>query len=176
MKTSDIEVKDMLSVLSVVGVENRIGEVPGVESVTVNYAAGFATVRYDETRLNVTDIKSAMRQGEYEPAGSGVKSTGGHHKGHAALDKAPETPAAAVPKSPPDAAAAPAGSASAGQPGKAEPVVPPKSSPAPGAAKPVPVAGPTSASDTKAPAASGASGDPADKKPADMAGMDKGHQ
>ena len=52
MKTSVIEVRDMLSVLSVVGVERRIGEVPGVESVTVNYAAGSATVRYDETRLN----------------------------------------------------------------------------------------------------------------------------
>ena len=51
MKTSVMEVRDMLSVLSVPGVEKRIGEVPGVESVTVNYAAGNATVRYDETRL-----------------------------------------------------------------------------------------------------------------------------
>ena len=41
---------DILSVLSVLGVEERIGEVPGVESVTVNYAARNATVRYDETR------------------------------------------------------------------------------------------------------------------------------
>ena len=45
MKTSLIEVQDVLSVLSVQGVEERIGEVPGVESVTVNYAAGSATVR-----------------------------------------------------------------------------------------------------------------------------------
>ena len=35
MKTSVIEVHDMLSVLSVDEVEKRIGEVPGVESVTV---------------------------------------------------------------------------------------------------------------------------------------------
>ena len=62
MKTSVIEVHDMLSVLSVQGVEKRIGEVPGVESVTVNFAAGSATVRYDETRLNTADIKSAVRQ------------------------------------------------------------------------------------------------------------------
>ena len=53
MKTSIIEVRDMLSLLSVAGVEKRIGEVPGVKSVTVNFAAGSATVRYDETRLNV---------------------------------------------------------------------------------------------------------------------------
>ena len=37
MKTSVIEVHAMLSVLSVDEVEKRIGEVPGVESVTVNY-------------------------------------------------------------------------------------------------------------------------------------------
>ena len=62
MKTSVISVHDMLSVLSVVGVEKRIGEVPGVESVTVNFAAGNATVRYDETRIDVADIKSGVRQ------------------------------------------------------------------------------------------------------------------
>ena len=52
----------MLSVLSVDEVEKRIGEVPGVESVTVNFAAQHATVRYDETRIEASDIKSAVRQ------------------------------------------------------------------------------------------------------------------
>lgn len=66
MKTSVIEVHGMLSVLSVLGVEKRIGEVPGVESVTVNYDAESATVRYDETRLSVADIRSAVRQNAYE--------------------------------------------------------------------------------------------------------------
>ncbi|MDZ4745744.1 MAG: heavy metal translocating P-type ATPase [bacterium] len=65
MKTSVIEVHAMLSVLSVDEVEKRIGDVPGVESVTVNFAAGSATVRYDETRLEVADIKSAVRQRGY---------------------------------------------------------------------------------------------------------------
>ena len=65
MKTSVIDVRDMLSVLSVQGVEVRIGEVPGVESVTVNHAAATATVRYDETRLHVGDIKSDVRQRGY---------------------------------------------------------------------------------------------------------------
>ena len=58
MKTSMIEVRDMLSVLGALGLEKRIGAVPGVDSVTVNYAAGSATVRYDETRLGVADIQS----------------------------------------------------------------------------------------------------------------------
>ncbi len=68
MKTSVIDVRDMLSVLSVPGVEERIGEVPGVESVTVNHAAATATVRYDETRLQVGDIKSDVRQRGYTVA------------------------------------------------------------------------------------------------------------
>ena len=62
MKTSVIEVRDMLSVLTVDEVEQRIGNVPGVASATVNYAARNATVRYDETRLDVADIKVIMHQ------------------------------------------------------------------------------------------------------------------
>ena len=66
MKTSVINVHDMLSVLSVDEVEKRIGEVPGVESVTLNFAAKNATMRYDETRLEVVDIKLVVRQKSYE--------------------------------------------------------------------------------------------------------------
>lgn len=77
----------MLTVWNVDEAEKRIGEVPGVASVTVNFATGIATVRYDETRLEVADIKSAVRQRGYESAAP-------------AADSAP-TPAAA--KSAPDA-------------------------------------------------------------------------
>lgn len=66
MKTSNIDVHDMLSVWSVEEVEKHISAVPGVESVTLNYETGHATVRYDETRLGVPDIKSAVRQRSYE--------------------------------------------------------------------------------------------------------------
>ena len=62
MKTSVIEMRDMLSVLNVAEVEQRIADVPGVASATVNYAAGNATVRYDETLLNVADIKVMAHQ------------------------------------------------------------------------------------------------------------------
>ncbi len=62
MKTSVIEMRDMLSVLTVDEVEKRIGEVPGVESATVNFAAKNATVRYDETLLEVADIKIIAHQ------------------------------------------------------------------------------------------------------------------
>jgi copper chaperone CopZ len=104
MKTSVIEVHDMLSVLSVDEAEKRIGDVPGVESVTVNYAAGSATVRYDETRLEIADIRSAVRQRGYESA---------KHEGHMAQDAPPVTPTPPAPKTPSNEPAA-AGIASAG--------------------------------------------------------------
>ena len=61
MKASVIEVSGLLSVFGVDAVEVQITEVPGVESATVNFAAGNATVRYDETQVDVADIKAAIR-------------------------------------------------------------------------------------------------------------------
>lgn len=106
MKTSIIEVRDMLTVLSVDEVEKRFSEVPGVESATVNYAAGNATVRYDETRLDVADIKSAVRQRGYESASPAAASAGDGHEGHPAPDAPPAASAPAAPKPTAEAAAA----------------------------------------------------------------------
>ncbi len=158
MKTSVIEVRDMLSVLSVLGVEKRIGEVPGVESVTVNYAAGSATVRYDETRLDVADIKSAVRQSGYESAAPAAASAGDGHKGHAAPGAPPATPAPVASKTAPVAPAT-AGAASPGtaQQDKAAastaPSTPVAATPKPAPAAPAPTHAPTPAAPKSAPAA-----------------------
>lgn len=115
MKTSVIEVHDMLSVLSVLGVEQRIGEVPGVESVTVNFAAGSATVRYDETRLAIADIRSAARQSGFESAAPAAASAGGEHEGHAVPAAPPASAASSAQRTTPIApATAPAVPASEG--------------------------------------------------------------
>ena len=143
MKTSVMEVHDMLSVLSVEGVEKRIGKVAGVESVTVNFAAGNATVRYDETRLDIADIRSDVRQSSYEADDSTVAPPGDSHEGHATRS-APPAPMPAAPKAPPIAPEA-AGVASEGtaQPtGTATPTTPEPSSvaaptPTPTSAAPV---------------------------------------
>jgi P-type Cu2+ transporter len=134
MKTSVIEVHDMLSVLTVDEVEKRIGEVPGVESVTVNHAAGSATVRYEETRLEVADIKAIVHQRGHQSAG---KSLPKHVRKHKAAHKhavvpAPEaapasasTPVTLVPKAPTVApAAVPAPASPAAAVPKAAPVAP----------------------------------------------------
>lgn len=107
MKTSVIEVHDMLSVFSVEEVEKRIGEVPGVESVTVNFAAGNATVRFDETRLENADIKIAVRQRGYEATAPAAEA-GKAGEAQTAPGAAPATtatpPITTVPPAPADTA------------------------------------------------------------------------
>ena len=126
MKTSVLDVRDMLSVLSVAGVEERIGEVPGVESVTVNFAAGNATVRFDETRLDLADIKSDVRQRGSDPAAQSKAPTPAGHEGHAApTAKKADGAEPAAPKTPPaPPAAAPEGNASPAKAPADKPVKP----------------------------------------------------
>ena len=110
MKTSAIEVHDMLSVFSVDEVEKRFAVVPGVHSVTVNFAAGIATVRYDETQLEATDIKSAVRQRGFDPTPPDTPAA--PTAGAAPPDKAPASmPPDPSPAEPPAAYATPDGDA-----------------------------------------------------------------
>ena len=155
MKMSVIEVHDMLSVLTVEEVEKRIGGIPGVESATVNYAAENATVRYDETRLEVADIKVMVHQRGPQPAGESLPIDGNKHQPARKPDAVPtpkvapasaSKPEAAMPKTSTVAAAAvppvtvPAGD---GQQDKtapiAQPSTPPSATPA-APPKPSPVA------------------------------------
>ena len=119
MKTSIIEVSDMLSILTVDEVEKRIGEVPGVESATVNYAAGNATVRYDETLLEVADIKVLMHQRGKKSAGeSQAKDVSEDKPEHKPAVKPTQeaVPASASPPEPAVQKAAPVAPATAPQP------------------------------------------------------------
>ena len=147
MKTSTINVRDMLSVLSVLGVEKRIGEVPGVESVTVNFAAGNATVRYDETRLEIADIRSAVRQSGYESAAPPAPSAGGDHKGHTAPGAPPATPAPAAAKTTPEPSPAATATAAAPDAAKSAPDAS-VAAPAPGGDEPQKEAAPNAATST----------------------------
>ena len=117
MKTSIIEVTDLLSVLTVDEVEKRIVKVPGVKSATVNFAAGNATVRYDETLLEVADIKVLVHQRGQQSAGESKAKDVGEDK--------PEHKPEHKPGAKPTPEAAPA-SASPHQPAmpKAAPVAP----------------------------------------------------
>ncbi len=91
MKTSVIEVGDLLTALSPDEVGERIGAVPGVESVSVDHAAESATVHYDETRIGLADIKSLAQR----PGRDSAASTGEGHKGHTTPRASPDKPAPA---------------------------------------------------------------------------------
>ena len=69
MKKSVIEVSGLVSALSARGVEKQVGRLPGVEHIEVNYAAGSATVVYDETRLDLQILKARVRECGYHCGG-----------------------------------------------------------------------------------------------------------
>lgn len=141
MITSIIEVTDMLSVLTVDEVEKRFGDVPGVESATVNFAARNATVRYDETLLEVADIKILVHQRGQQSAGESQAKGGSEDKLKHKPEQNPEAkptpeaaPASASPPKPAMPKAAPVapviepkppGPAGDGQLGKGTPAAPP---------------------------------------------------
>jgi Cu2+-exporting ATPase len=93
MKTSVIEIGGMLSALSSHGLEKQLGKLRGVYSATVNYAAGNTTVRYDDTRIKIADIKAKVHQCGYQCAGerhakhAGSSKPALKHKPHARNDQ-----------------------------------------------------------------------------------------
>ena len=108
MKTSVIEVDDLLSVLTVDEVEKRLEDVAGVESATVNYAAKNATVRYDETLLEVADIKILAHQRGQRPPGESQSKDGKEEKPEHKSEPKPETKPEEQPGVKPKPQAAPA--------------------------------------------------------------------
>ena len=98
MRTSTIEVGELVSSLSAVGVERQLATLSGVQSVDVNYVAGSATVRYDEARVSIDQIRQRVTECGYhcrgellpshlcdpEQAATALPSQGSHdpHQGH----------------------------------------------------------------------------------------------
>jgi Cu2+-exporting ATPase len=90
MKTSTVEVGEMISSLSAAGVQRRISALPGVHHVDVNYVAGSASVHYDETKTSLEDIQRRVIECGYHCGGEMVPAhvcvAGGHageRSGHA---------------------------------------------------------------------------------------------
>ena len=93
MKTSTIEVGELVSTLSAAGVHRQLSTLPGVHHADVNYVAGSATVHYDEARITVEAIRQRVVdcgyhcRGELVPAhvcdAADHKAFGDAHAGHA---------------------------------------------------------------------------------------------
>jgi len=69
MKTVTIEVGNLLSALSALGVEKQLMKLPGVHKAEVNYVAGSATLVYDETVTDIKTIKARVHECGYHCAG-----------------------------------------------------------------------------------------------------------
>ncbi|WP_454906590.1 heavy metal translocating P-type ATPase [Variovorax gossypii] len=92
MKTITIEVGELVSTLSAAGVERQLSTLPGVHHADVNYVAGSATVRYDESLATLEIIQQRVTdcgyhcRGELVPAHvcdpASHKSFAGVHAGH----------------------------------------------------------------------------------------------
>jgi Cu2+-exporting ATPase len=122
MKTSTVEVGELVSSLSAAGVQRQIATLAGVHHVDVNYVAGSATVHYDETKTSLEDIRRSIVEcgyhcrGEMLPAHvcppdghvghaghaghENLAATHGGHAGHAAHGQAAHATAAAPPSAP----------------------------------------------------------------------------
>ena len=62
MKSTIIDVRDLLSPLSARGVEKQLESMAGVKQADVNYVSGSATVLYDETVTGLNTIKAKVRE------------------------------------------------------------------------------------------------------------------
>ena len=93
MKTSTIEVGELVSTLSAAGVNRQLSTLPGVHHADVNYVAGSATVHYDESRITLEAIRQRVIDCGYHCRGELVPThvcvstdhemTGGAHADHA---------------------------------------------------------------------------------------------
>src|SRR3546814_402927 len=72
MKTTTIEVGDLLSALSALGVQKQLARLPGVKKAEVNYVAGSATVTFDETVTDLKAIKAKVHECGYHCTGEQV--------------------------------------------------------------------------------------------------------
>ena len=94
MKTSTVEVGELVSTLSAAGVTRQLTTLPGVHHADVNYVAGSATVHYDEATTSLQAIRQRVIDCGYHCRGELVpahvcdpvdhKMTGDAHAGHAA--------------------------------------------------------------------------------------------
>lgn len=60
MKTSTIEVGELVSSLSAAGVKRQLSTLPGVHHAEVNYVASSATVHYDESLISFEAIRQRV--------------------------------------------------------------------------------------------------------------------
>ena len=90
MKTSTVEVGELVSTVSAAGVGRQLLTLPGVHHADVNYVAGSATVHYDESRTSLEAIRQRVIDCGYHCRGELVPAHVCEPADHDAAGAAPE--------------------------------------------------------------------------------------
>lgn len=72
MKTAVLNIDGMMSVCDGLGVEKRLLTRPGILGVEANFLSGTATVRYDESKVTLADVKRMIAECSYHCSGEQV--------------------------------------------------------------------------------------------------------
>ena len=72
MKTVVLSIDGMMSICDGLGVEKRLLNYPGVKDIQANFITGTATVKYDESKVTLEEIKKLISECSYHCSGEQV--------------------------------------------------------------------------------------------------------
>jgi P-type Cu2+ transporter len=74
MKTVVVSIDGMMSICDGLGVEKRLLNYPGIHDIEANFLSGTATVKYDESKVTLEEIKKLISECSYHCSGEQVPS------------------------------------------------------------------------------------------------------
>jgi Cu2+-exporting ATPase len=72
MKTVVLSIEGMMSICDGLGVEKRLLNYPGIHDIEANFLTGTATVKYDESKVTLEEIKKLISECSYHCSGEQV--------------------------------------------------------------------------------------------------------
>src|SRR5215208_7973587 len=72
MKTVVVSIDGMMSICDGLGVEKRLLNYPGIYDIEANFLNGTATVKYDESKVTLEEIKKLISECSYHCSGEQV--------------------------------------------------------------------------------------------------------
>jgi Cu2+-exporting ATPase len=72
MKTVVVSIDGMMSICDGLGVEKRLLNYPGIHDIEANFLTGTATVKYDESKVTLEEIKKLISECSYHCSGEQV--------------------------------------------------------------------------------------------------------
>src|ERR687898_1517379 len=92
MKTVVLSIDGMMSICDGLGIEKRLLNYPGIYDIEANFLTGTATVKYDESKVTLEEIKKLISECSYHCSGEQVPA----HIISKPLDPPPDSHSAAA--------------------------------------------------------------------------------